>query len=1243
VPQRKWTQSQGQAVRFQGKSLLVSAAAGSGKTTVLADRCVHLVCDAPGPEHERCEVDQLLVVTFTEDAAAEMRGRIQDALTRRIGEEAAPTKWLLRQLALVEHAQISTIHSFCARLLREHFSLAGIDPRFVVMDADEAMLLRIETARELFADRYERDGGVEFRDFLDTYAGGDAERLVDRVCRAHDLLCSLESPDEWLRQAIGRVEEAGEKPLKKSQAGQELLRLVDASLAALARNCAATLERLRAMIGFAAYVERLAEWSATVGTWRKIVARDGFDALAEAVGSFEPDRLPPVGPDVPNRDFAKGLVDSIKSQMRKGDLDEWTQFNEAEWRDGQRTTAPSAKYFAGLVEEFSGRYGEAKALQRGVDFSDLERKALDILRQRGEEGGWEPSPVARECHRRYRHVLVDEYQDVNGLQDAILRLVSTECVAGEGAYEPNLFAVGDVKQSIYRFRLADPKRFLQREADFRDVKNTLGATIDLQENFRSREPLLEAVNEVFRRVMTREAAEIEYGKSHELRAPAELRFPAPDGKPRFAGAPIELHVLSASTAEEDEESDDVEPSEWERAEYEAALCARRILCLTGKDGSDPVWIGDRPADFGDVAILFRSLRGRADDFARILRAHGIAVHYSGGAGFFDATEVRDMVALLSLLDNQQQDIAMAAFLRSPMARLWEIGGADEALARIRLAYPAKVAEDSAEGGGATEGITFHQAVARYAADHADELGKRLAELLAQLSRWRDAARQRTLAELVWTIYDETGYLTYVAGLENGEQRTANLLQFHERARQFGSFLKQGLHRFMSFLQRLREETDLSLPSISDENQRAVRLMTIHKSKGLEFPIVIVPDLGKRHNLADAGGDILLERESGLGLKVVDRQRLIRYPSLSWLLASESVRRQSLAEELRLLYVAMTRAKEHLILVGTSADKSLDQWAGKFAGRSGAFSTEEILGANSMLDWLGPAQAACGSGVLELTVHSSDEMKAWPAAANALVAASDARADLAELKPLSPPPAADAKAAEIIARLELEYPRQAMTTLAATIAATAVAEEREIDDYGDEWTAPPLETEVELPVLTSASGAARPPLSPAQVGEATHRVLEHLDYLRACDAADIESQIAKLAERRLLDDAEATCVDRDAIAWFVATDLGQRLKANAAGLLREIPFALAARTDSDDPMDAVMIRGRIDLIVPDGAGVAVVDYKTDRLRSHEVEARAREYATQIGIYRQALQRIGGFKVSGVYLVFLYPRVIWTDGG
>jgi ATP-dependent helicase/nuclease subunit A len=1239
VPERRWTLSQGKAVRFSGRSLLVSAAAGSGKTTVLAERCVHLVCDAPGPEQERCEVDQLLVVTFTEDAAAEMRGRIQEALTRRIGEVAAPSPWLLRQLALVEHAQISTIHSFCARLLREHFSLAGIDPRFVVMDADEAMLLRRETARELFDDRYERQGGGEFRDFVDTYGGGDTERLIDRVCRAHELLCSLESPADWMRRAIGRVEQAGEKPLEKSEVGKELLGLVEESLAALARNCAGAKARMAALRGFDGYVERLGEWSGVIETWREIFARDGFDRLVDAVRAFEPERLPAVKADSPNKARAKGMVDSIKAQMREGELAKWTQFNEAEWRAGQKTIAPLARYFGGLVEEFGVRYGEAKSRLRGLDFSDLERKALDILREKNEEGAWGPSAVARECHQRYRHVLVDEYQDVNGLQDAILTLVSAECVAHEGAYEPNLFAVGDVKQSVYRFRLADPRRFLGRQAEFRG-ESALGAAIDLQENFRSRAPLLEAVNDVFRRVMTREAAEIEYGKSHELRAPPEARFPPADGKARFTGAPIELHVLSASPDEQEERDDDAEPSEWERAEYEAALCARRILRITGKDGSEPTWIGQRPADFGDVAILFRSMKGRADDFARILRGHGIAVHYSGGAGFFDATEVRDMVALLSLLDNQQQDVAMAAFLRSPPARLWEIGGADEALARIRLAYPAKIVQDDGEEGeAATEGIAFHHAVVRYSAERADDLGKRLAELLGQLSRWREAARQRTLAELVWSIYDETGYLTYVAGLENGAQRTANLLQFHERARQFGSFAKQGLHRFMDFLEKLREEGDLSLPSISDENQRAVRLMTIHKSKGLEFPIVMVPDLGKRHNLADAGGDILLERESGTGLKIVDRQRLIRYPSLSWLLAGESVRRQSVAEELRLLYVAMTRAKEHLILVGTSAESSAEKWACTFAGRSGAFLREEILGAGSMLEWIGPAQAACGSGVLELTIHSADEMKAWPAAAGAKAATREGWADLAEMKPLKQEPAASAAAEEIIGRLELEYPRQAMTRLAATMAATAVGEER-TEEADQDWVTAP-QSEIELPPAAFARAAARPGLSASEVGDATHRVLEHLDYLRPCDAADIEAQIAELNARRLLDDAQAACVDREAIAWFVATDLGKTLKTNARRLMREVPFALAGRTDSDDPMDAVMIRGRIDLIVPMSDGAAVVDYKTDRVRAHDVEGRAREYASQIGVYREALQRIGKFRVSGVYLVFLYPRVIWTD--
>jgi ATP-dependent helicase/nuclease subunit A len=1187
MSEKQWTISQGQAIRHTEGSLLVSAAAGGGKTAVLAERCAFLICDA----QRTCDVDELLVATFTKAAAAEMRSRIHEALSARMtGAPEAQQRRLARQLALLEHAQVGTIHSFCIHLLKQNFSAAILDPQFKVIDGDEAKLLRRETARQLIDARYQNDGGGQFAALIDAYGDGREEPLVELICGAHEMLCSVPSPRKWCRDALDRLAGAAQSPLDESAFGKMLLQETRAALERLNRACAAAVATVKSLGGFEGYVAQLAECQATVGQWRKTLDQKEFDALVEQVRALEFAAAPRVKNDTPNKEQAKGLLDSIKEQMREGELAELVAFTLEDWRAGQEAVLPFGRLLLDLLEEFAGRYGQAKARLGGVDFADLESMALKLLRDEG--GG--PSAIARACHREFRYVLVDEYQDVNQVQDEILRLVSTECVIDEGAYPANLFTVGDVKQSIYRFRLAEPAQFLERDRRFRKGDRH-GRVIDLQENFRSKPALLETINQFFKRLMTREAATIEYDAAHWLKAPG--------GATESGETRVELHLLPQLRDEADWKSADdgkADEEDLERIEREAVLCAGLIREMKL----------EQQFDYGDVAILLRSLQYKTAQFARILRQQGMPVHHAGGRGFFEAQEVRDVMALLSILDNQKQDIPLAAVLRSPLAALRE---PENVLVRVRVAYPD---------------VPFHKAIVQYAGEQADETAAELRDLLGKFSAWRDFARRRALGDLVWHIYDQTEYLTFVTGMEDGSQRAANLLYLHQRARQFSSFLKQGLHRFMAFASELREELDLSQPPIAGEHEQAVRIMSIHAAKGLEFPVVIVPDLGKKHNLSDARGRVLLDRKMGLGLRVVDLERQIHYPSLSSMLISENVRRASLAEELRLLYVAMTRSKDRLILMGTVGASAAEKWKRQYGGLRGPLSTEAILAAGSMLDWLGPVQAACGEEVCKLVEHPAEDVRGWKAVKGQAGDAASLK-DRVALKPLKPSPALTAEASAVISRLEFSYPHEKYVTLPAAGAATAMA-------AGHGFSSP---AEVELPMPGFMAANARVGLSPTQIGDATHRVLEHLDYRRPCDLADVGSQIADLVARRFINEIEAAAVDAAAIVWLAASPLGKTLRANVDRLMREIPFAAAAATDSGDPLNAVMVRGRIDLLVPMEDGLAVVDYKTDRVDAAGMSARAESYRGQMEIYRDALGRVAGKKVKAVFLVFLHPRLVW----
>ena len=910
-PGVEWTREQSLAIHTTGRSLLVSAAAGSGKTAVLSERCAYLVCDAP----VRCNVDELLVVTFTNAAATEMRSRIERVLRQKLEKTDDPR--LVRQLALIERAQIGTLHSFCSRILKQNFHLLNVDPNFVTLDEEEAVLLRNEVARTLFADRYASENAGDFQKFIDQYGNGNDEPLMRRVIRTHELLNSTIDPDVWIQSARSRIANAQQGDLRQSELGIELVSLIRRGLADLKRKAVLASQRLANLYGLDSYAEYVNELLAAVHEWEACFGEGNFDALARSVQNFEMTRLSAARDvDEAQREKGKTIINSLRKSMTSGLLFDICRYSASDWRDGLRRIAGPTNVFLDLTLEFGRRYRQAKDELRAIDFSDLERHALKILRDDRYPDQLVPTDAARAYHAQFAHVLVDEYQDINAVQDAILTLVSRECltrpsgISGDNDQKQNLFCVGDVKQSIYRFRLAEPNRFLKRADRFRNGDANIGEVIDLAHNFRTRGPLIDVLNGVFERLMTREAAEIQYDETHALRA--RMKYPdQTDGC--FKGSPVELHLLPKPPRGEADH--DADADELDRSEREAVFIAHRIRELMGHGESERAKVFDksqgviRDIEYRDIVILLRSLKVKADQFAEHLRAASIPVHTDSGTGFFESIEVRDILSLLRLLDNQRQDVPMAAVLRSPLAKL---PNADDCLAKVRLANPGK-------------DVPFHEAVVRYSQASDDEIAASLRGFLADLDRWRLLAHRRPLAEVLWQIYDETGYLAFCAGLEDGEQRVANLIALHERARQFGTFQRQGIGRFMEFVKNLQEQSDLGQRSIASEADDVVKIMSVHRSKGLEFPVVFLPDLGKKHNLSDSRGMILVDRDAYVGLQAVDEEKRIRYPSLPWVLCQERLRRQMLAEELRVLYVAMTRAREHLILVGTCDEKSRDGW------------------------------------------------------------------------------------------------------------------------------------------------------------------------------------------------------------------------------------------------------------------------------------------------------------------------------
>lgn len=1189
-PSTRWTPQQKAGIETTGVNLLVSAAAGSGKTAVLAERCVHLLCDAEQP----CSVDELLVVTFTELAAAQMKERIRAALQRRHDGDPDDPR-VLDQLAQIDRAQVSTLHGFCARLLRRHFHLVGLDPSFTTLDGEEAKVLARQTVHDLIAERYETDEDGTFQKLIDFYADGDDTVIQKSILDAHHLLASLIHPDAWLQTAGDRLQSAA-ADFTKSEIGAEIRTLVREKLQAFISQCDTATQMLQ-RLGMPKPATYLADIRDTVSDWCAFADKGDLTRLASLFADFVPGRKPSISNSDANKPLASSALE-IVDDLKESDLAQFLRFTTAEWEQGLRSLLPFAQTFISLVKEFSDRYQSAKSRIRSVDFADLERFALRILRSN--DG---PSDTALNLQRSIAHVLVDEYQDINAVQDEILRLVSRE-----RSKSPNLFCVGDVKQSIYRFRLAEPERFIARSDRYRGGDG--GRVIDLQQNFRSRPPLLEAINVVFERLMTRRAVDIEYDASQRL-IPGAIFPPTPSGLQGFSGAPIELHILPriASAAETDE---DQASADLDRTDREALFVAKRIVDLvaSGVSVADKDAEGNatlRPVEYRDIAILLRAAVHKAEQFAETLSRHGIPVYRESGSGFFDTTEVRDLLSLLHLLDNPRQDFPLAAVIRSPISNFRK---PEDALALIRLAYPADT------------GVPFHEAVLRYAAEQTDDLAAEIKGFLDSLDRWRQASRNQPLSQVIWSILEDTGYLTFCSALDNGEQRAVNLLHLYDRAKQAGAASGRGLYRFLRAIERLREEADLGVPTVIGENENVVRILSIHKSKGLEFPIVFLPDLGKRFNLGDLNSKILLDRTAFLGLPAIDEPKQARYPSAASVLLKHQIRQKSMAEEVRVLYVAMTRAKEHLILAGTADEKSLARWQ-SFSSDRGPVSRESVIGAATPLDWIAPI-AISNDAAFKLESHTSAEISEWESTGSRRKAMTPWQTARAELKPLAPAPTPNALADEVMARLSYTYPQIQFVTARAALPATEWAKR----DTPQVFNGP---KELPLPCFTVSQATA----AGCDRGTATHLVLQHLKFTEE----SIARQIQRMVHQRLLTSEQAAMVDIRAIDWFLSTDLAREIQlADETDRLREIPFTYAVPSKSADPMDRPMIRGRIDLLLCQDRRCRVIDYKTDSVTGDALQARADAYSRQLIFYRQAIEELTGLKVSGSQLVFLFPRAI-----
>lgn len=1276
----QYTEDQKKAIEARHRNILVAAAAGSGKTRVLVDRIIAQLLA------RECSVDEMLVVTFTNAAATEMRERIDKALQKKLLEtdDRETADWLERQIVLLSGASICTFHAFCQKVIRQNIDAIDVDPQFRLASDQEMVLMRRDVLEELLEASYkmpEDEAGKgkwqDFLEFVDDYGDDHGDEAVyEAVLKLYHFCQSQPFPKAWLRQQKERYEaEAADfwqTPWTDTiveAAGREIERSIHAYEAACAlvrtgmrpeeeekallaawqpyaeylQGCIEKLEEVQAAYRAALAEKKAGGWDsfcAVASSWKQPVLRGKKyealrDAFPEVRKAFEK-----------SRDEAKKIFTDAR--------DRYLANTETAVLEDIRACCATVRRYVNLTMSFLDALQAAKKERNVLDFSDLEHYALAVLCRdpealaragetefRGEQGKALRTDAAEDLREKYAVIMVDEYQDTNGVQEAILNLI---------ARDDNRFTVGDVKQSIYRFRLADPYLFQAKYDAYPENPGPedMDQLITMKQNFRSRAEVLAPINFIFDQVMTREAMEIEYDEKsrlypgasypeaeHSLKGPMELDL-------ILRGEP-EQPVSGLSQAASAESGDEPVGEELEGFELEAQHIADRIAGLmeAGYRVFDKDAGGYRPLAYRDIAVLLRAVKGKANTLLELLRKNSIPAYADVDGGYFEANEVRLVLALLKTIDNARQEIPLAAVLVSPIG-----GFTMEELARLRMSVPD---ED------------LFGALLR---SHSPEtpldegLADRAADFCARLNRWRSYAVSHSVPELIWKLYRETGYYDYVGGLKGGLLRQANLRMLADRAAEYEKTNYRGLFRFLRFLEDLRKrDTDLSVARTLGASEDVVRIMSIHKSKGLEFPVVIVADIAKGFNQLDARGTFLLHKELGIGPRLVERSAAGRqmYDTLPYQAIGARIVAETKAEEMRVLYVAMTRAREKLILTGTMSGTKWEKQAARYArgleSRELALPDDMIREAGSYLDWIAPAVARHTDGAAIRAVAGAewgdmlDDVE--PAAHFAVnLLSADAIQPREEEEELDATLQAVREGKELPASLERETVEKRLSWHYDAEELPGITAKMTVSEIKQRFAESLREDEpAALPIAPAAPPVWRRPqflqqkgrLSGAERGTLMHSIMQELDLHGDLTRDGLRTQVAQMEAKGLIAAGHESAVNYTSIERFCQSSLGQRLQ-QAVRVWRELPFSRMIPVGEVNPayadsQEKIFVQGVIDVLFEEADGsLVLLDYKTDR--DTTPEKIRRHYAKQIELYREAVESILGKPVKESILFMLH---------
>ncbi len=1229
----KWTNDQLKAINTRECNLLVAAAAGSGKTAVLVERIIRMITDKDNP----IDIDKLLVVTFTNAAAAEMRERIAVAISKEL-DKTPNSKNLQRQLTLLNRANITTMHSFCLDVIKNNYHKIGLDPSFRIGDQTEGILLKSEVIEELFEEKYNEEDSefIDLVDIFNSYKNDD--NLKELIMSLYNFVMSGPWPEQWLKDSADAFDLKDIKELDNSS----WVKILKQSIKIEINGYIKTYDKAIDIIG---NTEGLEPYMDSFITERQLLVdiidstNSGLYELYKTMSQIKFSRLKTIKKDKVSDEEAQASVKKIRDDIKKG----ISKLNEDifisspdEMLVNIQKTFPYVRTLSRIIIEFSRRFAKKKREKNILDFNDLEHFCLQILIDKDEEGNIIPSQIAEDFREYFNEVLVDEYQDSNNIQETIIDLISRKNLDN-----PNVFMVGDVKQSIYRFRQAEPELFIKKYNEYKDDKDKdydeyKNKKITLYKNFRSRREIINGVNYIFRMLMSRDIGDLDYDEKEFLNLGADYKVS--NNKDIIMGGPIEIDIIDKSDDTVDYDDIDEEINS-ENINLEAKVIVKKIKELMELSNEGKFKILDkqsgeyRALQYRDIVILFRATKNSADALVQSLGEEDIPVYADTGTGYFESIEIRTIMSLLKIIDNPMQDIPIIAILKSPI-----MGFTAEELADLRLIDKEK--------------YIYENIISASEQSDNTQLKDKCIKFINRLNDWRTKVIYMPIDEFIWYLYMDTAYYGFVGAMPNGMLRQANLKVLFQKAKQFEETSFKGLFNFINFINKLiKSSGDIGSAKILGENEDVIRIMSIHKSKGLEFPVVFICGAGKQFNLMDLNKNLLYHQELGFGPQYVDADKRLSITTLAKEAIKKKIRFETLSEEMRILYVALTRAKEKLFIIGcvNNLEKSLERWYNASILNDDNIISSQTLKGKSYIDWIGMAICKHNSSYELLQrygfkcEHLKDDSSEWNINIfNKSILAEEKQNETHESEYFfnSDISINNNIYKQIDDILNYKYKYEFSTTLKSNI---SVSDLKRQNNYEDNNTYDLFKEKAPSMPKFLKEGSK---ITGAEKGTVVHLVMKNIDLTKVGSKEEIDNQIRQMVDNELLSESEARVINTKKIYSFFISKLGKLLlesfNNNNEDVYREVPFYTRIPCSEVNNLlkneiiyseDKIRLQGIIDCFFIHNNKVILLDYKTDYIEKDEQEL-VEKYSKQLQYYSDSIYKLINKKVDERYLYSFY---------